>query len=128
MTRDLKLCETRTSGAIAPKSGSRKRGHDEIGTNDGMSAKNDVNRRVLAIQAKKKRHKPVKRKGKGPQGDQENPGAQCSKASNSNQNQDTSGQRQNSDGNGHRCPSSFFLCLLLRNSFLRFFSLFPFFS
>lgn len=30
----------------------------------GMSAKTDVNRRVLAIQAKKKRHKPSKRKGK----------------------------------------------------------------
>ncbi|XP_011873447.1 PREDICTED: SRSF protein kinase 3 [Vollenhovia emeryi] len=29
-----------------------------------MSAKTDVNRRVLAIQAKKKRHKPSKRKGK----------------------------------------------------------------
>ncbi|XP_051175922.1 SRSF protein kinase 3 [Leptopilina boulardi] len=71
-----------------------------------MSTKNDVNRRVLAIQAKKKRHKPVKRKGKGPQGDQENPGAQCSKASNSNQNQDSRGQRQNSGGNGHRLNAS----------------------
>ncbi|KAJ8919670.1 hypothetical protein NQ315_006198 [Exocentrus adspersus] len=30
-----------------------------------MSAKLDVNRRVLAIQAKKKRHKPGKKKGKG---------------------------------------------------------------
>ncbi|XP_050292688.1 SRSF protein kinase 2 [Anthonomus grandis grandis] len=30
-----------------------------------MSAKSDVNRRVLAIQAKKKRHKPGKKKGKG---------------------------------------------------------------
>ncbi|CAG9839875.1 unnamed protein product [Diabrotica balteata] len=29
-----------------------------------MSAKLEVNRRVLAIQAKKKRHKPVKKKGK----------------------------------------------------------------
>ncbi|XP_053995142.1 SRSF protein kinase 3-like isoform X2 [Hylaeus anthracinus] len=45
-----------------------------------MSAKTDVNRRVLAIQAKKKRHKPSKRKGKGnSQGDSETPGAQCSK-------------------------------------------------
>lgn len=30
-----------------------------------MSSKSDVNRRVLAIQAKKKRHKPGKKKGKG---------------------------------------------------------------
>ncbi|XP_076285867.1 SR splicing factor protein kinase isoform X2 [Lasioglossum baleicum] len=46
-----------------------------------MSAKTDVNRRVLAIQAKKKRHKPSKRKGKGnSQGESETPGAQCSKA------------------------------------------------
>ncbi|XP_058801193.1 SRSF protein kinase 3 [Phymastichus coffea] len=30
-----------------------------------MNSKSDVNRRVLAIQAKKKRHKPSKRKGKG---------------------------------------------------------------
>lgn len=38
----------------------------------GMSAKTDVNRRVLAIQAKKKRHKPSKRKGKASsQGDQD---------------------------------------------------------
>ncbi|XP_076247924.1 SR splicing factor protein kinase isoform X2 [Calliopsis andreniformis] len=45
-----------------------------------MSAKMDVNRRVLAIQAKKKRHKPSKRKGKGnSQGDSETSGAQCSK-------------------------------------------------
>ncbi|XP_076623348.1 SR splicing factor protein kinase [Colletes latitarsis] len=45
-----------------------------------MSAKTDVNRRVLAIQAKKKRHKPSKRKGKGnSQGESETPGAQCSK-------------------------------------------------
>lgn len=29
------------------------------------NTKTDVNRRVLAIQAKKKRHKPGKRKGKG---------------------------------------------------------------
>jgi len=43
----------------------------------GMSAKTDVNRRVLAIQAKKKRHKPSKRKGKAnSQGDQD---AQSSK-------------------------------------------------
>lgn len=42
-----------------------------------MSAKTDVNRRVLAIQAKKKRHKPSKRKGKAnSQGDQD---AQSSK-------------------------------------------------
>ncbi|EZA51995.1 Serine/threonine-protein kinase SRPK1 [Ooceraea biroi] len=42
-----------------------------------MSAKTDVNRRVLAIQAKKKRHKPSKRKGKGSsQGEQD---AQSSK-------------------------------------------------
>ncbi|XP_032689686.1 SRSF protein kinase 3 isoform X1 [Odontomachus brunneus] len=37
-----------------------------------MSAKTDVNRRVLAIQAKKKRHKPSKRKGKAnPQSEQD---------------------------------------------------------
>lgn len=43
----------------------------------GMSAKTDVNRRVLAIQAKKKRHKPSKRKGKAnSQGEQD---AQSSK-------------------------------------------------
>ncbi|XP_033212194.1 SRSF protein kinase 1 [Belonocnema kinseyi] len=66
-----------------------------------MSAKNDVNRRVLAIQAKKKRHKPVKRKGKGPQGDLENPGTQSSKPSFSRQSQDSGGQRQNSGGNGN---------------------------
>ncbi|XP_046416872.1 SRSF protein kinase 3 isoform X1 [Neodiprion pinetum] len=40
-----------------------------------MSAKTDVNRRVLAIQAKKKRHKPGKRKGKGSSGELEPPGS-----------------------------------------------------
>lgn len=45
-----------------------------------MSAKTDVNRRVLAIQAKKKRHKPSKKKGKGhSQGDTETTTGQCSK-------------------------------------------------
>lgn len=48
-----------------------------------MSAKTDVNRRVLAIQAKKKRHKPSKRKGKAnSQGDQD---AQSSKGPRSGQ-------------------------------------------
>jgi serine/threonine-protein kinase SRPK1 len=48
-----------------------------------MSAKTDVNRRVLAIQAKKKRHKPSKRKGKSnPQGEQD---AQSSKGPRSGQ-------------------------------------------
>ncbi|XP_026675419.1 SRSF protein kinase 3 [Ceratina calcarata] len=46
-----------------------------------MSAKTDVNRRVLAIQAKKKRHKPSKRKGKSSAQDEtETSAAQCSKA------------------------------------------------
>lgn len=49
-----------------------------------MSAKTDVNRRVLAIQAKKKRHKPSKRKGKAnSQGDQDS--AQSSKGPRSGQ-------------------------------------------
>lgn len=48
-----------------------------------MSAKTDVNRRVLAIQAKKKRHKPSKRKGKtNSQGEQD---AQSSKGQRSGQ-------------------------------------------
>lgn len=48
-----------------------------------MSAKTDVNRRVLAIQAKKKRHKPSKRKGKAnSQSDQD---AQSSKGPRSGQ-------------------------------------------
>lgn len=47
-----------------------------------MSAKTDVNRRVLAIQAKKKRHKPSKRKGKtNSQGEPGTAGAECSKTS-----------------------------------------------
>ncbi|XP_015429423.1 PREDICTED: SRSF protein kinase 3 [Dufourea novaeangliae] len=56
-----------------------------------MSAKTDVNRRVLAIQAKKKRHKPSKRKGKGnSQGESDTPGAQCSKTSAARQDQQSS--------------------------------------
>lgn len=43
-----------------------------------MSTKASVNRRVLVIQAKKKRYKPTKRKGKG---DEDNSGAHCSKTS-----------------------------------------------
>lgn len=37
-----------------------------------MSSKLDVNRRVLAIQAKKKRHKPGKKKGKNGETEQQN--------------------------------------------------------
>ncbi|XP_015589171.1 SRSF protein kinase 3 isoform X2 [Cephus cinctus] len=81
-----------------------------------MSTKTDVNRRVLAIQAKKKRHKPGKRKGKGgSQPDPENPGPQCSKSSapttrqSSGFYQDAAVQRPFSSGNGNRlepCHSS----------------------
>ncbi|XP_033183639.1 SR splicing factor protein kinase isoform X1 [Bombus vancouverensis nearcticus] len=81
-----------------------------------MSAKTDVNRRVLAIQAKKKRHKPSKRKGKGnTQDESETSGAQCSKASATQQGQgsgfyqDASAQRPYSSDNGNRlepCHSS----------------------
>ncbi|XP_003396661.2 SRSF protein kinase 3 isoform X1 [Bombus terrestris] len=81
-----------------------------------MSAKTDVNRRVLAIQAKKKRHKPSKRKGKGnAQDESEASGAQCSKASATQQGQgsgfyqDASAQRPYSSDNGNRlepCHSS----------------------
>ncbi|XP_066589980.1 SRSF protein kinase 3-like isoform X2 [Prorops nasuta] len=82
-----------------------------------MSAKTDVNRRVLAIQAKKKRHKPSKRKGKtNSQGETDTPGAQCStkppSAARPEQDswcfQDSSSQKQYSD-NGNRlepCHSS----------------------
>ncbi|XP_068974476.1 SRSF protein kinase 3-like isoform X2 [Bombus flavifrons] len=73
-----------------------------------MSAKTDVNRRVLAIQAKKKRHKPSKRKGKGnAQDESETSGAQCSKASATQQGQgsgfyqDASAQRPYSSDNGN---------------------------
>ncbi|XP_050573576.1 SRSF protein kinase 3 isoform X2 [Bombus affinis] len=73
-----------------------------------MSAKTDVNRRVLAIQAKKKRHKPSKRKGKGNvQDESEASGAQCSKASATQQGQgsgfyqDASAQRPYSSDNGN---------------------------
>ncbi|XP_012283185.1 SRSF protein kinase 3 isoform X2 [Orussus abietinus] len=80
-----------------------------------MSAKTDVNRRVLAIQAKKKRHKPSKRKDKGggSQGDQDAPGAQCSKTQSASKGsdhyQDSGGQRQYPGGNSNRlepCNSS----------------------
>ncbi|XP_016914630.1 SRSF protein kinase 3 isoform X1 [Apis cerana] len=81
-----------------------------------MSAKTDVNRRVLAIQAKKKRHKPSKRKGKANiQDESETSGAQCSKASTTQQGQgssfyqDASAQRPYSSDNGNRlepCHSS----------------------
>ncbi|XP_076670564.1 SR splicing factor protein kinase isoform X1 [Andrena cerasifolii] len=75
-----------------------------------MSAKTDVNRRVLAIQAKKKRHRPSKRKGKGnSQGGSETSGAQCSKGPAAQQGQqgsgfyqDTSAQRPYSSDNGNR--------------------------
>ncbi|XP_017787800.1 PREDICTED: SRSF protein kinase 3 [Habropoda laboriosa] len=81
-----------------------------------MSAKTDVNRRVLAIQAKKKRHKPSKRKGKGnSQDESETSGAQCSKTPATQQGQgsgsyqDSSAQRPYSSDNGNRlepCHSS----------------------
>lgn len=62
------------------ESGRPERGSSYSGE---MSAKTDVNRRVLAIQAKKKRHKPSKRKGKAnSQGDQD---AQSSKGPRSGQ-------------------------------------------
>lgn len=74
-----------------------------------MSAKTDVNRRVLAIQAKKKRHKPSKRKGKGnSQGESDAPGAQCSKTPTTRQEQgsgfyqDPSAHRPHSTDNGNR--------------------------
>lgn len=86
------------------------------GARNGMSAKTDVNRRVLAIQAKKKRHKPSKRKGKANiQDESETSGAQCSKASTTQQGQgssfyqDASAQRPYSSDNGNRlepCHSS----------------------
>ncbi|XP_043266911.1 SRSF protein kinase 3 [Venturia canescens] len=67
-----------------------------------MSAKAYVNRRVLAIQAKKKRYKPAKRKGKGnSQSDAENSGAHCSKTAPARQTQDTTGQRQSNMENGN---------------------------
>ncbi|KOC67401.1 SRSF protein kinase 1 [Habropoda laboriosa] len=73
-----------------------------------MSAKTDVNRRVLAIQAKKKRHKPSKRKGKGnSQDESETSGAQCSKTPATQQGQgsgsyqDSSAQRPYSSDNGN---------------------------
>ncbi|XP_012137958.1 SR splicing factor protein kinase isoform X2 [Megachile rotundata] len=73
-----------------------------------MSTKTDVNRRVLAIQAKKKRHKPSKRKGKGnSQGESDTSGAQCSKAPAARQGQgsgfyqDASAQRPYSSDNGN---------------------------
>ncbi|CAK9828918.1 SRSF protein kinase 1 [Anthophora retusa] len=73
-----------------------------------MSAKTDVNRRVLAIQAKKKRHKPSKRKGKGnSQDESETSGAQCSKTPATQQGQgsgfyqDASAQRPYSSDNGN---------------------------
>ena len=91
-----------------------KSGPTSRGAENGMSAKTDVNRRVLAIQAKKKRHKPSKRKGKGnAQDESETSGAQCSKASATQQGQgsgfyqDASSQRPYSSDNGNR-----YLCFL----------------
>ncbi|XP_034934233.1 SRSF protein kinase 3 [Chelonus insularis] len=55
-----------------------------------MSTKASVNRRVLAIQAKKKRYKPSKRKGKNnsqAEGDNNVAGAACSKSSSTRQSQ-----------------------------------------
>lgn len=64
-----------------------------------MSAKTDVNRRVLAIQAKKKRHKPSKRKNKI---EPENSSAQSSKNQGSHRFQDSANQQQYSGGNSNR--------------------------
>lgn len=84
-------------------------GPSNRGAGDDMSTKTDVNRRVLAIQAKKKRHKPSKRKGKGnSQGESDTSGAQCSKAPAARQGQgsgfyqDASAQRPYSSDNGNR--------------------------
>ncbi|XP_057331157.1 SRSF protein kinase 3 isoform X3 [Microplitis mediator] len=67
-----------------------------------MSTKASVNRRVLAIQAKKKRYKPTKRKGAksggNSQADTDNSsGAHCSKTSSA-----TAARQGNQDGNGQR--------------------------
>ncbi|XP_011312661.1 SRSF protein kinase 3 [Fopius arisanus] len=78
-----------------------------------MSTKASVNRRVLAIQAKKKRYKQTtKRKGKNhPQGDSENSGATCSKAPTRHSTigegtQDGNGQRTFTTDNGNRLEPS----------------------
>ncbi|XP_044598136.1 SRSF protein kinase 3 isoform X2 [Cotesia glomerata] len=69
-----------------------------------MSTKASVNRRVLAIQAKKKRYKPTKRKGAkstGSNSQQDNTdnssGAHCSKTSSA-----TAARQSDQDGNGPR--------------------------
>ncbi|KAK0090284.1 hypothetical protein PV325_001515 [Microctonus aethiopoides] len=77
-----------------------------------MSTKASVNRRVLAIQAKKKRYKPTKRKGKGnTQTDNDNTGAHCSKTSARqpqapDATQDSTGQRPFTTDNGNRLEPS----------------------
>lgn len=100
------------------------------GARNGMSAKTDVNRRVLAIQAKKKRHKPSKRKGKANiQDESETSGAQCSKASTTQQGQgssfyqDASAQRPYSSDNGNRYSNIivilfYYIDILLVDNFL----------
>ncbi|XP_012261820.1 SRSF protein kinase 3 isoform X2 [Athalia rosae] len=67
-----------------------------------MSAKTDVNRRVLAIQAKKKRHKPGKRKVKGSLGDTDTPGSNGPQGGpkTSSSNQENTSSRPYSGGNG----------------------------
>lgn len=80
-----------------------------------MSAKTDVNRRVLAIQAKKKRHKPSKRKGKGTSQGEQDTQVACPKPLSARHGQgsglfpDASAQRPYSSDNGNRlepCHSS----------------------
>ncbi|XP_063976254.1 SRSF protein kinase 3 [Diachasmimorpha longicaudata] len=78
-----------------------------------MSTKASVNRRVLAIQAKKKRYKQTtKRKGKNhTQGDSENSGATCSKTTTRHSTlgegaQEGDGQRTFTTDNGNRLEPS----------------------
>lgn len=97
-----------------------------------MSTKASVNRRVLAIQAKKKRYKPTKRKGKGnTQTDNDNTGAHCSKTSARqpqapDATQDSTGQRPFTTDNGNRYVC---ICQLFSlNYSLSFFFFFFFFA
>ncbi|XP_014225671.1 SRSF protein kinase 3 isoform X2 [Trichogramma pretiosum] len=66
-----------------------------------MNSKSDVNRRVLAIQAKKKRHKTGKRKGKPgpPPGAASAAAATATASSNQNTNQDNAADQTNVDKN-----------------------------
>lgn len=109
-----KITEGSEDGSVRSVKERDESGPTNRGAENGMSAKTDVNRRVLAIQAKKKRHKPSKRKGKGnAQDESETSGAQCSKASATQQGQgsgfyqDASAQRPYSSDNGNRYLSFF---------------------